>query len=62
MPKTTEALQKHTLNLREGDMDAIRDLVPDTKPHIVVRSIVSAFVDKHRDSVKPDLSSFEVRL
>lgn len=46
-PKT-EDLQKHTLNLRKGDVDAIRALFPRKDATVVIRRIVSKFVDKTR--------------
>jgi len=43
-PKTEE-LQKHTLNLREGDVDTIAELFPNKSPTVIIRKIVSKFVD-----------------
>ena len=47
-PKT-EDLQKHTLNLRSGDLVAIKELFPKKDPSVMVRRLVSKFVDKMRD-------------
>ena len=47
-PKTEE-LKKHTLNLREGDMEALVELFPKLHPSTVVRQIVSKFIDKVRN-------------
>lgn len=44
-PKT-EDLQKHTLNLRKGDVEAIRALFPRKDATVVIRRIISKFVDK----------------
>lgn len=41
----TEELQKHTLNLRAGDMDKLRDLFPDIPPSNMIRTIISRYVD-----------------
>lgn len=41
-----EDLQKHTLNLRAGDLAAIKALFPRQDPSVMVRRIVSKFVDK----------------
>jgi hypothetical protein len=41
----SEELQKHTLNLRAGDMDRLRDLFPDIPPSNMIRTIVSRYVD-----------------
>lgn len=45
MPKD-EGLQKHTLNLRAGDMERIRDAYPDIPASTIVRQVISTFVDK----------------
>lgn len=44
-PKTEE-LQKHTLNLRAGDMDAIEALFPGRQPTVIIRRLISQFVDR----------------
>lgn len=53
-----EELKKHTLNLREGDMEALGALFPRFHPSVMVRKIVSKFVDKARNveeqKVSPD--------
>lgn len=46
----TEELTKHTLNLRAGDMDAIRELFPARECSVIVRKLVSRFVDTTRQS------------
>jgi hypothetical protein len=38
-------LQKHTLNLREGDVDKLREYIPDIPPTTIIRAIVSRYVD-----------------
>lgn len=43
-------LKKHTLNLRAGDMEAMRDLFPGKDASGMVRQIISAFVDNARRS------------
>lgn len=45
MAKNCE-LTKHTLNLRAGDMDRLRDLFPDIPPSNMIRAIVSRYVDE----------------
>jgi hypothetical protein len=35
-----EPLQKHTLNLFEGDMEELRDLYPDVDPTVLIRNLV----------------------
>lgn len=46
--KKVEELRKHTLNLREGDMEALKELFPKYDPSVMVRRIVSKFIDKAR--------------
>lgn len=45
MPKNDE-LQKVTLNLRRGDYDQLRALYPELGAALVIRKIVSNFVDQ----------------
>lgn len=44
----TEDLQKHTLNLRTGDMEALQELFPKIPASVMVRRVISKFVDKVR--------------
>lgn len=46
--KKAEELKKHTLNLREGDMEALAELFPRFNPSVMVRRIVSRFIDQTR--------------
>lgn len=41
-----EELQKHTLNLRKGDMEALEALFPRYQPSVMARTIISKFIDK----------------
>lgn len=41
-------LQKHTINLRAGDMDALRAMLPNREPSLVLRQLLSNFVDNLR--------------
>lgn len=45
----TEELQKHTLNLRAGDMQAIEEMLPSKPASVVVRRVISKFVDNLRN-------------
>ena len=47
--KKVEELKKHTLNLREGDMEALAELFPRFNPSVMVRRIVSKFIDQTRN-------------
>jgi len=51
----TEELKKHTLNLREGDMEALAELFPKFHPSVMVRRIVSKFVDQVSHVPEEDL-------
>lgn len=44
--KSTDELQKHTLNLRAGDIEKIEALFPGKAPSTIVRTLISKFVDK----------------
>ena len=51
-----EALQKHTFNLRAGDVDRLRDFFPDIPPSNLIRTILSRYVDELEGSnTKPDV-------
>lgn len=41
-----EELQKHTLNLRRGDMDALAVLFPRSSPSVMIRRLVSRYIDR----------------
>jgi hypothetical protein len=47
----TLSMQKHTLNLREGDYEKMAELFPDLGGGPAIRQLVSKFVDRH---LKPD--------
>lgn len=47
--KSREDLTKHTLHLRRGDADRIRSLFPDLGYAVVIRTLVSNFLDKDDD-------------
>lgn len=57
-----ESLKKHTLNLREGDMEALALLFPRYQPSVMVRRIVSKFIDKANDveTNDPDLDNINL--
>jgi len=60
-PKTEE-LKKHTLNLREGDMETLAELFPKYHPSVMVRRIVSKFVDKARDVPEQPVETTDIKL
>ena len=60
-PKT-EDLQKHTLNLRSGDLAAIKALCPRQDPSVMVRRIVSKFVDKMSDVQEEPVAAPDLEL
>lgn len=60
-PKTEE-LKKHTLNLRDGDMETLAALFPRFHPSVMVRRIVSKFVDKARQVPEQDIDVQDINL
>lgn len=47
--RKTEELQKHTLNLRSGDMEELGELHPNVQPSTFIRSLVSRYIDNERN-------------
>lgn len=41
-----EQLQKHTMNFRAGDMEALQHIFPNYAPAVVVRQLISRFIDR----------------
>jgi hypothetical protein len=60
-PKVEE-LQKHTLNLRKGDMEALDELFPKYPSSVMVRRIISKFVDKVRSVPENNLDTPDIDL
>lgn len=53
--RKTDELQKHTLNLRSGDVDTLQSLFPSMQATVIIRRIVSKFVDKSKAAMsQPD--------
>ena len=52
----TEELEKVTLNLRKGDWEALQEWCETrpTKPSIIVRKIVSRYVDSLGPKIAPE--------
>jgi hypothetical protein len=46
MPKAEEGLQKHTMNLFEGDYEKLQQYYPDTGAGAVVRRLVRAYLEQ----------------
>jgi hypothetical protein len=53
-------LQKHTLNLRRGDVDRLREVFPNVEVSTVIRKVVSKFVDDCR--TETPIPKVEVKL
>lgn len=52
MPKRSPVdLEKHTVRLRHGDMDRIKERYPRMSANAIVRAVISHFVD----AVDPDI-------
>lgn len=46
MTKSPDDLTKHTLHLRKGDWDRLRSLFPEISTSLIIRKIISNFIDK----------------
>lgn len=57
-----EELHKHTLNLRKGDMEALETLFPKFPPSVMVRRIVSRFVDKTVAVPEEEIATNDLKL
>lgn len=55
-------LDKKTLNFRPGDFERLRDIYPEVPPSIVIRKLVSNFVDKFNREGNVNLPKVEVDL
>jgi hypothetical protein len=61
-----EDLQKHTLNLRTGDIEQLALLFPRFPPSVVARQIISRFIDQTKkaaetgDQSLPPMSDDEI--
>lgn len=57
--QTNEELTKHTLFLRKGDWDRLRSIYPEISTSLVIRRMISEFVDRDApqmsDKVKVEL-------
>lgn len=50
-----EPMQKHTLNLYEGDFERLQALYPELGASIVIRKIIR----KHIESITPDVNAIK---
>lgn len=60
--KKVEDLKKHTLNLRAGDMQALQELFPRHDPSVMVRKIISKFVDQTRQVTEEQITPNDISL
>lgn len=59
----SKKLQKHTLNLREGDFEKLSSMFPSQPASHTLRVILSAFVDKYYVEGTPvDLKNTDISL
>lgn len=58
----TEELKKHTLNLRDGDMERLAELFPRFHPSVMVRRIVSKFVDHSHNVEEQKIASDDLEI
>lgn len=50
----SEEITKHTLNLRAGDYDKLKEIFPEVGAASVIRGLVSRYVDSLQPSINPD--------
>ena len=60
--KKVEELKKHTLNLRDGDMEALAALFPRFNPSVMVRKIVSKFIDQTKQVPEEPIDTSDLQL
>lgn len=60
--RKVEELKKHTLNLRQGDMEALEELFPRFSPSVMVRKIVAKFIDQTRQLPEEPLDTTNLEL
>lgn len=46
-PRKTEDLEKKTMNFRRGDFALVKQIFPQRDESVMVRKILSAFLDRH---------------
>lgn len=63
MPKkSTEELQKHTLNLYAGDLEKLRTLFPDQEPTVLVRELIHNTIKTIENSAESPNLNIEVKI
>lgn len=62
MRKSSEELQKHTLNLREGDYAKIQSYYPTVGAGPVIRKVISKFVDEIEGAAGNNRPKMEIEL
>lgn len=60
MSKTSEETSKHTLHLRNGDYQRLRDLFPEVGAAFVIRKLVSNFIDKDKKTLEIEAEKLEL--
>jgi hypothetical protein len=62
MPKKADAdLQKHTLNLYAGDMEALRVLFPRAEPTVIIRDVIHDLIVRGRAN-DPSVENLKVEI
>jgi hypothetical protein len=60
MSKTNDDTTKHTLHLRTGDYQRLRDMFPEVGAAFVIRRLVSQFLDSDKRTL--NLEAEEIQL
>lgn len=55
MPRYSEDYEKKLINLRSGDVDALRRHYPNVAYNAIIRSLVEQFVDALESNTNPTL-------
>ena len=54
--------QKHTLNLNPGDWDRLADLCPDVPVSVIIRRLISTFIDQIEKNGASINATVEIKL
>lgn len=62
-PRKTENLEKKTMNFRQGDFALVKQIFPQRDESVMVRKILSAFLDRHMqaaEAIVPENTGVEI--
>lgn len=64
-PRKTENLEKKTMNFRQGDFALVKQIFPQRDESVMVRKILSAFLDRHMQAAQaaePETVGVEINI